>query len=124
MEGQLADFIALSDDYFSIDADLIKNITSVLTVVGGKVVHGDSEFKNLSPELPPPMPEWAPVRYYGGYQFKTKPEPSHVHQHTHVQGATLFSRGCCTVHAVKKSIRNSIEEVVNDWSLGCMCWAF
>ncbi|MCM2323498.1 MAG: amidohydrolase, partial [Oligoflexia bacterium] len=38
--SQLADFIVLSEDYFSVDAEKIKDLTSVLTVVGGKVVHG------------------------------------------------------------------------------------
>jgi hypothetical protein len=120
--GQLADFIALSDDYFSIDAGAIKNITSSLTVVGGKVVHGDSEFKELSPELPPAMPDWSPVRYYGGYQSATTPQLGHLPAHAHMQGVI---NKCCAVHgSVKKGFRSSLEEVVNDWSLGCMCWAF
>jgi hypothetical protein len=39
--GKLADLVVLNDDYFSVsDADL-KRIRSVLTVVGGKVVHDE-----------------------------------------------------------------------------------
>ena len=34
----------------------------MLTLVGGRVVHGDQEFKDLAPSLPPVMPEWSPVR--------------------------------------------------------------
>ena len=34
--GQLADFVALTDDYFSVPEEQIKGIESVLTVVGGK----------------------------------------------------------------------------------------
>jgi hypothetical protein len=67
-EGQLADLAVLSDDYFSVPEDAIQDITSVLTLLGGKPVHGDAEFKDLAPTLPPPMPDWSPVRSYGGYQ--------------------------------------------------------
>ena len=35
--GQLADLAVLSDDYFSVPAEAIQDITSVLTLVGGKV---------------------------------------------------------------------------------------
>lgn len=115
-EAQLADFVTLSDDYFSIDADEIKNITSLLTVVGGRIVHGDLEFKALSPVLPPPMPDWSPVNFYGGYQHSHSPVVE-----THAPARVT---SCCSVHAVRKQVRHSIEEAVNDWSLGCMCWAF
>lgn len=37
--GYHADLSVLSDDYFSVPDDSIKDITSVMTVVGGKVVH-------------------------------------------------------------------------------------
>ncbi|MBV8712222.1 MAG: amidohydrolase, partial [Solirubrobacterales bacterium] len=37
--GQLADLAVLSDDYFAVDAERIKGIESVLTVVDGKVVY-------------------------------------------------------------------------------------
>lgn len=66
--GMFADFAILSEDYFSIPAADINNLKSVLTVVGGKVVFGDDEFKNLSPKLPEVIPNWSPVKYYGGYQ--------------------------------------------------------
>jgi predicted amidohydrolase YtcJ len=65
--GQLADFAALSADYFSVPDEAIKHIVSVLTVVGGKVVYGAEEFSTVSPPLPPISNDWSPVRYYGGY---------------------------------------------------------
>lgn len=37
--GKHADLIVLSDDYFSVRDEAIKDIRSVLTVVGGKIVH-------------------------------------------------------------------------------------
>lgn len=66
--GMFADFAILSEDYFTIPVNEINTIKSVLTVVGGNVVFGDDEFKNLSPELPEVIPNWSPVKYYGGYQ--------------------------------------------------------
>jgi hypothetical protein len=122
--GQLADFVVLSEDYFMIDADEIKNITSLLTVVGGKVVHGDAEFYNISPQLPPPMPDWSPVNYYGGYQAHSGRQPGNVHQHATPPGNAFVNHGCCGVHSSRKQFRQSLEEVVTDWSMGCMCWAF
>jgi predicted amidohydrolase YtcJ len=122
--GQLADFVALSEDYFMIDADEIKNITSLLTIVGGKVVHGDAEFNNISPQLPPPMPDWSPVNYFGGYQANSGRQQSNVHQHSPIPNSALVNHGCCGVHSSRKQFRQSLEEVVTDWSMGCMCWAF
>ncbi|KAJ7212710.1 amidohydrolase family-domain-containing protein [Mycena pura] len=37
--GRLGDIVVLSDDYFSVADDQLRNLTSVLTVVGGVVVH-------------------------------------------------------------------------------------
>lgn len=65
-----ADFAILSDDYFTIPEQQIKSLKSVLTVVDGKVVYGDDEFKALNPPLPVVIPDWSPVKYYGGYQTK------------------------------------------------------
>lgn len=123
-EGQLADFTVLNQDYFTIAADEIKNITSVLTVVGGKIVHGDIEFQALSPELPLPMPDWSPVRYYGGYQSSAAGQSIHVNEFSTASNHSFLSTGCCAVHTVRKKVRSSIEEAIGDWSLGCMCWAF
>ena len=117
--GQLADFTALSADYFNVAGDEIKDITSVLTVVGGKVVHGAGDFKNLSPELPAPMPDWSPVKHYGGYQERTRFTDRAV---AGVENAVHM--GCCTVHDEIKKVRHSLEEAALDWSAGCMCWAF
>jgi len=69
--GNLADFALLSADYFSVPEDEIRNITSVLTVVDGRVVFGTGRYSNLSPQLPQPLPEWSPIKYFGGY-YDTK----------------------------------------------------
>src|SRR5207245_11493928 len=65
--GQLADFVALTEDYFSVPEENIKSIESVLTVVGGKVVHATEEFNSHAPPAIPVLPEWSPVKVFGGY---------------------------------------------------------
>ena len=73
--GQLGDVAVLSDDYFTIGEDAIKNLTSVLTVVGGRIVHADRPFESFAPPLPPASPDWSPVRTYGGYYKGASPAP-------------------------------------------------
>ncbi|RQZ39761.1 amidohydrolase [Burkholderia sp. Bp9099] len=65
--GQYADFAVLTDDYFTIDEAQIKTLSSVLTVVGGKVVHAADEFAPLAPPPLPVSPAWSPVVEFGGF---------------------------------------------------------
>ncbi|KGO88466.1 exoenzymes regulatory protein AepA precursor [Flavobacterium rivuli WB 3.3-2 = DSM 21788] len=65
--GNLADFTLLTADYFAVPEDEIKNITAVLTVVGGRVVYGIDNYANLAPQLPEAIPSWSPIKYFGGY---------------------------------------------------------
>jgi predicted amidohydrolase YtcJ len=65
--GQLADFAVLDKDYFSVDADGIRGLESVLTAVDGKIVYAKEEFAAYDLELPPVSPDWSPVKRYGGY---------------------------------------------------------
>ena len=69
-ENYLADFIVLSDDYFSVADRKIRDITANLTVVDGKIVYADEVFQGLAKPLPKAIPEWSPVNFYGGYQKK------------------------------------------------------
>jgi hypothetical protein len=78
--GQYADFAVLNADYFSVPEDQIKNIESLLTVVGGKVVYAAKPFDALGeplapPPLPPVSPAWSPVARFGGYQHQKQPAP-------------------------------------------------
>ncbi|KVC45654.1 amidohydrolase [Burkholderia diffusa] len=65
--GQYADFAVLTDDYFTIDESRIKSLSSVLTVVDGKVVHADDEFEALAPPPLPVSPAWSPVVEFGEF---------------------------------------------------------
>ena len=67
--GQYADFAVLSDDFFSVSEEHIKDLVSLLTVVGGKVVYAAKPFETYAPaSLPEVSPEWSPVAHFGGYQ--------------------------------------------------------
>jgi predicted amidohydrolase YtcJ len=65
--GQLADLVVLTDDYLSVPDEQIKGIESVLTIVGGRIVHATEEFGSYAPPELPVTPEWSPLKVFGGY---------------------------------------------------------
>ena len=111
--GQLADLVVPSPDYFSIPEEEIKNLESLLTMVGGKVVYAAGEFSRMAPAELPVSPDWSPVKQYGGYApagsiagvTACEAMPSHHCEHSGAQHRwVLGERGL--------------------WSLGCDCFAF
>jgi predicted amidohydrolase YtcJ len=74
-EGYYADLAVLSADFFTVPEEDISHIESLLTVVGGRVVHAAGEFEGLAPPLPNVEPSWSPVAYYGGYHRTMSPTP-------------------------------------------------
>lgn len=125
-EGQFADLAVLSDDYFSVPEDAIQDITSVLTLLGGKPVHGDAEFKDLAPPLPPPMPDWSPVRSYGGYQQRAEARDGRRYAFA---AAACGCANSCGVHAHSHARAWGSGLPTSDarsfWgALGCSCWSF
>jgi predicted amidohydrolase YtcJ len=117
-EGQLADAVLLSSDYFAVAESDIAHIRSDLTLLGGKIVHGSGDFQSNSPALPPVLPDWSPVANFGGY---ARPEPAQV----------ASSCGCasaCSVHGHNHAaaVSNSIpaSDLGGFWeAFGCACWA-
>ncbi len=63
--GRHADLAVLSADYFSVPEESIKRLESVLTVVGGRIVHGADAFASHAPPLPPASPDWSPTAARG-----------------------------------------------------------
>ena len=122
--GQFADCALLSADYFTVAEDDIPDITSVLTVVGGRIVHGTGPFAPHAPALPAPMPDWSPVNRFGGYQGGTLAQARaalaqahgpacRVHAHDHA------GHGHAAHHAVPT------RDLQAFWgALGCACFAF
>jgi predicted amidohydrolase YtcJ len=114
--GQLADLAVLSGDYFSIPDEEIKQLESVLTIVGGNIVYATEEFSKLGPPALPVSPSWSPVKEYGGYA-KGQPE---------VVGVS-HSASCSNVETSAPGATKSHLQVLGDlglWGLGCDCFAF
>ncbi|WP_068090102.1 amidohydrolase [Novosphingobium rosa] len=117
--GQLADLALLSDDFFTVPDNEITNIRSVLTVLGGKVVHGNGSYAKHAPDLPKPMPDWSPVGTFGSW---TAPE---------TKKKLASACGCassCGVHGHDHAAALGAQAPTADpqsfWgALGCGCWA-
>lgn len=65
-----ADLIILNKDYFTVQDEEIKTISSKLTIVDGKIVYGDKDYNSVAPASLPVIPVWSPVKFFGGYQQK------------------------------------------------------
>lgn len=113
--GQLADLIVLSGDYFAVPEEEIKGLHSVLTLLGGRPVWGEGDFKDLAPPELPVTPDWSPVAKFGGY------------------GAPGFIRSERAISfapwAAPKVMRRSGPMVGSGvlqqlWGSGCDCFAF
>jgi hypothetical protein len=111
--SQLADLAVLSADYFSIPEEDIKQLESVLTIVGGKVVHAAAEFSKLAPPPLQASPDWSPVKHYGGYQQSKAGKA----------GAPSAARSAVGHGAHQKGHR-WVQSDAGPWSLGCDCFAF
>ncbi|MEW4452533.1 amidohydrolase [Bremerella sp. JC817] len=92
--GHYGDLAVLSDDYFSVEENAIRGLESVLTVVGGKVVYGNEEFRSLAPALPAVSPDWSPVARFGGYDNSQPAPPQHQHQPIMAADGRVWSSGC------------------------------
>ena len=94
--GQLADLAILSKDFFTVPEQEIKSLESVLTIIGGKIVYAEKEYKPFSPPALPVSPSWSPVKTFGGYnnqntkaavvQFESRP-----HNHSTCGGHDLLN---------------------------------
>ncbi|TDV56700.1 amidohydrolase family protein [Pseudomonas graminis] len=117
--GQLADVVALSQDFFSVPEESIKWIESVLTIVDGKVVYGAGEFDDLAPPSVPVLPDWSPVSKVPGHWRQGAPMAAAVHQ----------CSGPCGVHAHSHDKARQSKVPVSDFqgfwgAFGCSCFAF
>ncbi|MFJ3582203.1 amidohydrolase [Streptomyces sp. NPDC090127] len=79
-EGFFGDLAILSDDYFAVPEQDIAHIESVLTVVGGRIVHAAAEYEGLDETIEPISPAWSPVAHFGGYQATPRPSVTGARQ--------------------------------------------
>lgn len=120
--GEYADLAVLSADYFSIPEEEIKDLHSVLTLVGGKVVHGGGEFEALAPPLPPASPDWSPARASGGHAHRAAAPASQ--RLAHLQSCAGHDRGHSHDHHRGHAPRLSAPADGFWGALGCGCFAF
>jgi predicted amidohydrolase YtcJ len=126
--GQLADVVALTEDYLSVPEEKIKGLESVLTIVDGKIVYGAQEFRDLDPAPLPVLPEWSPVKAYGGYGAPLdirKAARAGVPVLQHQQTDECHSHGCLhAAHQLLVGIKAAAPRYSDFWGLGCDCFAF
>ena len=127
--GYFADLIVPSKDYFRCSEEEITFLTSELTMVGGKIVYGAGDFTSLDETaVPPPMPDWSPVRTFKGYGAWGEPTGAGKHS---LDPVAAVGCGCaiqCGVHGHAHARAWSATVPVSDdrsfWgALGCSCWA-
>jgi predicted amidohydrolase YtcJ len=112
--GQFADLMVPSRDYFNCAEEEIAEITSDLTLLGGRIVYGAGAFARWNEgSLPPAMPDWSPVRTYGGYgAWAARPQATPPSQARAVAAP-------CARHTHGQAASSAL------WGdLGCSCWAF
>ena len=125
--GQLADLAVLDRDFFTVPSDEIQHIQSVLTLVDGKPVYGAGGYVDLAPPPPPVMPDWSPVRTFGGYQ-KQAAGPPRAKAVERIAAAACGCTTACGIHGHAHASAWGAAVPAGDarsfWgTLGCSCWA-
>jgi predicted amidohydrolase YtcJ len=119
--GQYADLAVLSADYMRVPPEEIRRIKSQLTMVGGRVVHGEDDFASLAPPLPPASPSWSPAG--------TFPSPGvRAAQVAHARSCHDACTNGCSMHGHDHRIAWDnpipVDDVRSFWgALGCSCFA-
>jgi hypothetical protein len=118
--GDLADLIVPDRDYFACAETEIAGTTSLLTIVGGKVVYAAGEFTQLDEgAVPPAMPDWSPARRFGGYGAWAQTPALRR------QGPSTHAHALCVDHAHSADPRPTASDLRSLWGkLGCSCFAF
>lgn len=125
--GQLADLAVLDADYFDVPEEAIKHIESILTIVGGKIVYSSNEFSHLSPAPIPVLPDWSPVKQFGGYYAAAKSQAAGAT--AAVTSQVHCCAGSCDVHGHDHNVARLSTVPVNNYTafwgvFGCSCFAF
>lgn len=128
-EGQFADLVVPDRDFFACSEDEIADTTSLLTIVGGKVVYGSEEFEEHEEHpLPPPMPDWSPVRSFGGYAGWGDKEGAPLQSTLWKASRSCVCSRACGMHRHEHTATVGRKLPAVDFkdfwgALGCSCWA-
>jgi predicted amidohydrolase YtcJ len=122
--GAFGDLAILDRDFFAVPEVEIQDVTSVLTIVDGKVVYGAGQYANLAPPLPPVSPSWSPVRKFGGYQTRLADDTS---ERRYRYAAMCGCQSACGVHGHGHDYAVTAAIPAADgaafWgALGCSCY--
>lgn len=127
--GMLADLMVPDRDFFACPESEIADTTALLTVVGGKVVYAEGPFQPHDEGAPPPaMPDWSPVRSFGGYAGWGDAEGAPLQKAMRHAAMACACANNCSVHghqhATAWSSKLPIADLKSFWgALGCACWA-
>ncbi|MDY0746386.1 amidohydrolase [Paucibacter sp. R3-3] len=125
--GQFADLVVPDRDYFGCAESDIADTTALLTLVGGKVVYASGPFASEDEgQLPPPMPDWSPVRRFGGFGAWGDAEGRPL-QAALKAAAACACASACGVHGHRHAAAWGADLPTADarsfWgALGCACW--
>jgi predicted amidohydrolase YtcJ len=103
--GKWADLAVLNGDYLNVPEDRISQLSSVLTMVGGKVVYGEGKYASLAPPTLKVSPDWLPISRYPGY----------------AKSASIETEGRLAAAALDQGVPTVIGEDGRSWTLGCGC---
>jgi predicted amidohydrolase YtcJ len=103
--GKWADLAVLNGDYLNVPEDRISQLSSVLTMVGGKVVYGEGKHASLAPPTLKVSPDWLPISRYPGY----------------AKSASIETGGGLAAAALSQGVPTVIGEDGRSWTLGCGC---
>ncbi|MEJ1130286.1 amidohydrolase [Variovorax sp. CCNWLW225] len=127
--GMLADLMVPDLDFFACPESEIADTTALLTMVGGKVVYAAGPFQPHDEGAPPPaMPDWSPVRSFGGYAGWGDTEGAPLQKAMRRAAMACACANNCSVHghqhATAWSSKLPIADLKSFWgALGCACWA-
>ncbi|MYN26824.1 amidohydrolase [Duganella levis] len=139
--GQLADMIVPDKDFYACAESEIWDLSSELTIVGGNIVYAAGTFASHDLPPPPAMPDWSPVRRFGGYagwgekQGTSRAALKELEQRQlqqkrerEQQAAACGCANNCNVHGHQHANSWGSKAPVSDlksfWgALGCACWA-
>ncbi|WP_414440361.1 amidohydrolase [Burkholderia sp. 22PA0106] len=127
--GQLADLMVPDRDFFACAEDDIAGTSALLTVVGGRIVWGAGPFSQHDLPIPPAMPDWSPVREYGGYGgWGATQRAGAPLQRAAAAAAQCGCATACALHGHAHANAWSRDLPTSDaksfWgAFGCACWA-
>jgi len=129
--GQYADLVVPDRDFFACPESDIADTSALLTLVGGRIVWGAGPFAPLDDAPPPAMPDWSPVRRWGGYgawgAYREGGDGAAPLSAAALAAACACATACQVhghAHARAWSGSVPVDDNAGFWgALGCACWA-